>query len=109
MGPSRFTSHPKEGVLRIFIVLKNPSPRPGFNPLTGKMARTLNSTTEVICKIETNQKLYAAESLLRSLQSRSWSNFPNSETHVDCYFIRQPPEVRIPKQMNSPYPQTLCL
>jgi hypothetical protein len=23
MGPSRFTSHPKEGVLRIFIALKN--------------------------------------------------------------------------------------
>jgi hypothetical protein len=27
-GTSGFTSHPKEGVLRIFIALKNPSPRP---------------------------------------------------------------------------------
>jgi hypothetical protein len=31
-GPSGFTSHPKERVLRIFIALKNPSSRPGFNP-----------------------------------------------------------------------------
>jgi hypothetical protein len=34
MGPSRFTSHPKEGVLRIFIALKNPSSWPGFEPAT---------------------------------------------------------------------------
>jgi hypothetical protein len=32
MGPSVFTSHPKEVVLRIFIAIKNPSPRPGSNP-----------------------------------------------------------------------------
>jgi hypothetical protein len=32
MGPSGFTSHPKEGVLRIFIDLKNQSPWPGSNP-----------------------------------------------------------------------------
>jgi hypothetical protein len=31
-GTSGFTSHPKEGVLRIFIALKNPSPWPGSNP-----------------------------------------------------------------------------
>jgi hypothetical protein len=31
-GASNFTSHPKEGVLRIVIALKNPSPRLGFNP-----------------------------------------------------------------------------
>jgi hypothetical protein len=29
-----FTSCPKEGVLRIFIALKNRSPRPGLNPQT---------------------------------------------------------------------------
>jgi hypothetical protein len=34
MGPSRFTSPPKEGVLRIFITLENPSPWPGLNPQT---------------------------------------------------------------------------
>jgi hypothetical protein len=33
MGPSRFTSHPKEVVLRIFIALKSPSPWPGFEPV----------------------------------------------------------------------------
>jgi hypothetical protein len=31
-GNSRFTSHPKEGVLQIFIALKNSSPWPGLNP-----------------------------------------------------------------------------
>jgi hypothetical protein len=31
MEPSRFTSTTKEGVLRIFIALKNPSHRPGLN------------------------------------------------------------------------------
>jgi hypothetical protein len=30
MGPSRFTSHTMEGVLRIFIAFENPSPWPGF-------------------------------------------------------------------------------
>jgi hypothetical protein len=38
-----FTSPPKEGVLQICITLKNPSPRPGFNPRTlGPMASTLS-------------------------------------------------------------------
>jgi hypothetical protein len=31
-GTSGFTSHPKKGVLRIFIALKNPSSLPGLNP-----------------------------------------------------------------------------
>jgi hypothetical protein len=31
-GTSGFTSHSNEGVLRIFIALKNPSPWPGPNP-----------------------------------------------------------------------------
>jgi hypothetical protein len=35
MGPFRFTSHPREeGMLRIFIALKNPSPWPGFETAT---------------------------------------------------------------------------
>jgi hypothetical protein len=38
---SGFTSHLKEGVLRIFIALKNPSPRPGLNP---RPLGTLTST-----------------------------------------------------------------
>jgi hypothetical protein len=48
MGPSRFTSHPKEGVLRIFIALKNPSPRPGLNPRSlGPVASTLATTPPI--------------------------------------------------------------
>jgi hypothetical protein len=42
---SGFTSNTKEGVLRIFIALKNPSPRPGLNPrLLGPVASTLTTT-----------------------------------------------------------------
>jgi hypothetical protein len=44
-GTSGFTSHRKEGVLRIFIALNNPSPRSGLNlrPL-GAVASTLTTT-----------------------------------------------------------------
>jgi hypothetical protein len=45
LGISGFTSHPNEGVLRIFIALKNPSPRPGFNPQPlGPVASTITTT-----------------------------------------------------------------
>jgi hypothetical protein len=46
MGPSGFTSHPKEGVLRIVIALKNPSPR--FEPVTfgSSVKHTNHFTTE---------------------------------------------------------------
>jgi hypothetical protein len=44
-GPSGFTYHMKEGVLRIFIALKNPSPWPGSNPQPlGPVASTLTIT-----------------------------------------------------------------
>jgi hypothetical protein len=46
-GHSGFTSHPKEGVLRIFIALKNPSPWPGSNPRPfGPVASTLTTTPQ---------------------------------------------------------------
>jgi hypothetical protein len=44
-GTSGFTSHPKEGVLWIFIALKNPSSLPGLNPRPlGPVASTLITT-----------------------------------------------------------------
>jgi hypothetical protein len=44
-GTSSFTSHPKEGVLRIYIAIKNPPPRLGLNPRpSGPMASTLFTT-----------------------------------------------------------------
>jgi hypothetical protein len=44
-GTSSFTSHPKEGVLWIFITFKNPSPWPGLNPSPlGLVASTLTTT-----------------------------------------------------------------
>jgi hypothetical protein len=42
---SDFTSRPKEGVVRIFVTLKNPSPLPGLNSRhLGLVASTLTST-----------------------------------------------------------------
>jgi hypothetical protein len=42
-GTSGFTSHPEETVLRIFIALKNPWPRPGLNPrFLGPVASTFS-------------------------------------------------------------------
>jgi len=53
-GTSGFTSHPKEGVLRIFIALKNPSPLPGLNPRPlGPVASTLSE----ICEKKEGRKL----------------------------------------------------
>jgi hypothetical protein len=44
-GTSGFTSHQKEGVLRIFIALKNSWPRPGLSPRhLGPVASTLTTT-----------------------------------------------------------------
>jgi hypothetical protein len=44
-GISVFTSHPKEGALRIFIALKNSSPWPGLKPRPlGPVASTLTTT-----------------------------------------------------------------
>jgi hypothetical protein len=44
-GTSGFTSHPKKGVLRIFIDLNNASPWPGSNPRPlGQVASTLTTT-----------------------------------------------------------------
>jgi hypothetical protein len=44
-GTSGFTSHPKEGVLRIFIALKNPLPWQGSNPRPlDPVASTLTTT-----------------------------------------------------------------
>jgi hypothetical protein len=44
-GTSGFTSHPKKGVLRIFVALKNPSPWSCSNPQPlGPVASTLTTT-----------------------------------------------------------------
>jgi hypothetical protein len=44
-GTSGFTSHPKEGVLRTFIALTNPSPWPGSNPQPLRPVASTLSTT----------------------------------------------------------------
>jgi hypothetical protein len=45
-GTSGFTSHPKEGVLRIFIALKNTLPCPGSNPRPLDQLHTNHYTTK---------------------------------------------------------------
>jgi hypothetical protein len=43
-GADGFTSPPKEGLLRIFVALKSPSPRLGLNPQTlAQVSSTLTS------------------------------------------------------------------
>jgi hypothetical protein len=59
MGPSRFTSIREEGVLRIFIALKNSSPRPGLEPATfGSSGQHINhyttKTTDIKITIDEN-------------------------------------------------------
>jgi hypothetical protein len=66
---SGFTSHPKEGVLRIFIALKNPSPWPGSNPqLLGPVTSTLTTTPpgRLRCMV-----LHSVGSSLLTFQSQS--------------------------------------
>jgi hypothetical protein len=58
-GTSGFTSHPKEGVLRIFIVLKNPSPWPGLKPRPlGPVASRLTTT------LPRQLEMYSSESMV---------------------------------------------
>jgi hypothetical protein len=45
-GISGYASHPKEGVLRIFIALKDPSPWPGSNPQPFSGKHTNHYTTK---------------------------------------------------------------
>jgi hypothetical protein len=45
MGPPALLPIREEGVLQIFIALKNPSPRPGLNPRPlGPVVSTLTTT-----------------------------------------------------------------
>jgi hypothetical protein len=44
IGPSALLPIREEGVLRIFIALKNPSRWPGFEPAFGPVASTLTTT-----------------------------------------------------------------
>jgi hypothetical protein len=52
-GTSGFTSHPKEGVLRIFIALKNLSPWPGSNP------RPLDPVASTLTTAPSRRQFYA--------------------------------------------------
>jgi hypothetical protein len=89
---SGFTSHPKEGVLQIFIALKNPSPQPSFNPwplgslasiLTGAPPRRLMQeyTWRFKWKLKLNMNLiqqyllYLGEKLDLSPKNICWGYF----------------------------------
>jgi hypothetical protein len=63
-GASGFTSPLKKGLLRIVIVLKNPSPRPGLNTRTlGPMASTLTITPPRRLSYNIGPAVYVCENL----------------------------------------------
>jgi hypothetical protein len=71
MGPSRFTSHQKEGVLRIFIALKNPSPWPGFEP-------------EILGCCDEHTNLYTTEAT-EYKRYRCWGTVGSGVTSAQAY------------------------
>jgi hypothetical protein len=98
VGPSRFTSQPKESVLRIFIALKNPSPWSGSNqqPL-GPVASTLTTTPprqqwqwwyKNICEMYSvitseeigNQKTEVKNSCQEGLERKIWGGQSSART-----------------------------
>jgi hypothetical protein len=80
-GTFGFTSHPKEGVLRIFIALKNQSPRPGLNlPPSGPMASTI--TTTLPMRIG---PLVAAVQRCNRTKSTWWSSSLSSSNPLSVY------------------------
>jgi hypothetical protein len=93
-GNFGFTSHPKEGVLRMFIALKNPSPRPGLNtrPL-GPVTSTLTTTPPrrltylylLIVKLELSPALFCCSRRgLYSCTCRHRSIHPASFLEFQC-------------------------
>jgi hypothetical protein len=78
-GISGFTSHPKEGALRIFISFKNPSPWPGSNPRPlGLVASTLTTTPA--------RRLQSAYCLIPLI----FEPVSVSETSANCYETKRP-------------------
>jgi hypothetical protein len=104
MGPRGSTSHPKEGVLRIFIALKNQSLQPGLNPRTlGPVTCTLTTTPLtrltsllVLSAIDEGQghkgKLHSKEEILKMSVAHQISLFSPccrlcwSRSDTLCYF-----------------------
>jgi hypothetical protein len=75
-GTSSITSHRKEGVLRISITLKNPSPRPGLNPRPlGPAASTL--TTEATAHYHDRGILWFISAHPGKFSNSAFSNFFN--------------------------------
>jgi hypothetical protein len=57
-GTSRFTSYPKDGVLRNFIALRSPSPRPSLNSRPfGPLASILTTTPPIRLCLKKTRKL----------------------------------------------------
>jgi hypothetical protein len=90
---SGFTSHPKKGVLRIFIALKNPLPRPGLNlrplrpvasTLTTTQPRRLHVALEIcisnfphVCY--TSRPSYATDLIVHAMHDEWWG-----QTYEEC-------------------------
>jgi hypothetical protein len=88
-GNSGFTSHPKEGVLRIFISFKTPSPWPGSNPQPlGPVASTLTTTPPRRPEEHTASTFSADRDHKASQPGRRQSTCsPRSEPHISVMLL----------------------
>jgi hypothetical protein len=96
-GTSGFISHPKEGVLLIFIAIKNPSPRSRLNPRPlGPVAITLTTTPQRRPKLVVGQivknfpAIYETRRFITVFnRARYWSLFRPHESMWDFRFSRR--------------------
>jgi hypothetical protein len=68
-GNLAFTPHSQESVLRIFIAIRNPSPRPGLNP------RPLGPVASTLTTISPRRRIHT----LRGERYRRWSQLYNNK------------------------------
>jgi hypothetical protein len=78
MGPTPLlTYHPKEGVLRNFIALKNQSPRPGLNPRTyGYRGKHTNHYTTEVTYLRLSNSQVLRNTATRGETKRSFLSVP---------------------------------
>jgi hypothetical protein len=96
-GTSGFTSHPKEGVLWIFIALKNPSPRPALNPRPLVLVASTLTTTPPRWHKETHARLPSFFSLLVQRPRFYW------EANNDITYVLQPIKIACEVQQLAQY------
>jgi hypothetical protein len=119
MGPSRFTPHPKEGVLRIFIALKNPSPWPGFEPATlGSSSKHTNHYITEVTYLSLSSTGTGSELIIiiiiigAKTHKESWPPSEVSSTLLDSWLLSTsssiPASLRLSHFISPPGPKFSC-